>query len=82
MGRQMACLRVLAHPKPFQKHFPLDAQQLRWDVRRTPSTVTRRKVRFGSDSDFGEWRTGVRFHLESGPDLAQPIRLISANCRH
>jgi hypothetical protein len=28
-------------------------------------------VRSGSDSDFGEWRAGVRFHLESGPDLAQ-----------
>ena len=32
----------------------------------------------GSNSDLGERRADVRFHLESGPDLAQPVRLISA----
>jgi hypothetical protein len=36
------------------------------------------KVRSGSDSDLSEWRADVRFHRESGHDLAQPIRLTSA----
>jgi hypothetical protein len=36
-------------------------------------------VRLGSNSDLGERRAGVRFYLKSGPDLAQPIRLISAD---
>lgn len=30
------------------------------------------------DLDLGERRADVRFHLESGPDLAQLVRLISA----
>jgi hypothetical protein len=40
------------------------------------------KVRSGSDSDLGERWAGVRFHLESGPDLGQPVRLLSAISRH
>jgi len=36
-------------------------------------------VRSGSDSDLGERRAGVRFYLKSGPDRAQPIRLISTD---
>jgi hypothetical protein len=33
---------------------------------------------YGSDSDLGERRAGVRFHPESGRHLARPIRLIDA----
>jgi hypothetical protein len=38
-------------------------------------------VSSGSDSDLGERRAGVRLHVESGRNLAQPVGLVSATSR-
>jgi len=40
------------------------------------------RTSYGSDSDLIEWRSDDRFLLESGLDLALPVRLISAISRH
>ena len=34
----------------------------------------RRDVRFGSQADMADWRTHVRCHPGSGPQLAEPIK--------
>jgi hypothetical protein len=39
-----------------------------------------REVSNGSDSDLGGRLSNVRYHPDSGPNLAEPLRLISADC--